>query len=355
VCIVVSNSLIATLRSQQAARAWAGQSEERFAQVSAFIPPSVNFSPDDVLELRSSIDDALREISLEATPEHRLYVDAWSGEREFGIATPAGRAFPVTANAIGVGGDFFLFHPLRLIDGSYITPNDFARDRIILDEELAWSLFGGVELTGLDVLVNDVMFVVGGVVSRDDDFASRRAYTAGPGFFMSFEALVALTESDSSEAGYPFESSVTPIMNSASITTYKIVMPDPISGFASYTITESIDSEGVHVVENSARFSLENSFRHIGAFGERSIWSEAIYFPYWENAARFTEDWLALLLVLALVFIAFPFVCAVFYTVKLIIFCVNGFIKYVKWVEKRRDERKYREYIEAQRNESYRS
>jgi len=353
VCILVSNSLIAALRSQQAARVWAGQSEERFAQVSAFIPATVGFNMYDILDLRSSIDDALREISLEATPERRLYADAWSAEGEFDIATPTGRAFPVTANAIGVGGDFFLFHPLRLIDGSYITPNDFARDRVILDEELAWSLFGGVELTGLDVFINDVMFVVGGVVSREDDFANRRAYTAGPGFFMSFEALVALTESDSPEDGYPFESSMASIRNSvsASITTYKIVMPDPISGFAWYTIAGNIGNESVHVVENSARFSLENSFRHIGAFGERSIRSEAISFPYWENAARFTEDWLALLLVLALVFIAFPFVCAVFYTVKLIIFCVNGFIKYVKWVKKRRDERKYREYIEAQSHE----
>jgi len=353
VCIAVSNSLVESLRSQQAATAWTGQSEERFAQVSAFFPTSVDFNVESIFELRSSVDDALRDASFEAPAEGRLYADAWSVEGEFGILAPGEQSFPVSAAAIGVGGDFFIFHPLRLRDGSYITPHDFARDRILLDEDLAWGLFGGVELTGLDILVNGRPFVVGGVVLRDDDFASRRAYTDGPGFFMSFEAFVALTEGDDPEGVYPFETSTAFAGNSASISTYKIVMPDPISGFAWHTIRENIDDDRVHVVENSARFSLENSFRAIGAFGERSIWNESISFPYWENAARFTEDWLALLLLLALVFIAFPLVCAIFYTVKLIIFCVNAVIKYVKWVTKRRDQRKYREFVEAQMSVGY--
>ena len=34
----------------------------------------------------------------------------------------------LTADAIGIGGDFFLFHPLTLLNGSYFSGNDLMKD-----------------------------------------------------------------------------------------------------------------------------------------------------------------------------------------------------------------------------------
>ena len=333
VCIAVSNRLIAPLHSQQTARVWAGQSGERFAQVSAFIPGTVEFNTEQIFGVRDFIDSALLEASLEAAPEGRLYADAWSAESELIVTDQRGAS--VTVTAIGVGGDFFLFHPLRLRDGNYITPNDFARDRVILDEELAWRLFGAIHVAGFELLINEIPFVVAGVVARDSDFASSRAYTAGPGLFMSHEAMMEMT------AG------------AAGINNYMIVMPDPITGFAVHTMIEAIGDETVHIIENSTRFSLANSFRAIRDFGERSIQNAPIAYPYWENAARFAEDWLALLLVLALVFIAFPFVCAVFYGVKLIIFGVRQIRKKIRKSIDKRDKRQYDNYVKERDKREY--
>ena len=324
VCLLLSSSIREPLRSQQAATTWAGQSGERFAQLSAFFPDSFGFSEDKIFTVRRSLDQSLLTASLESMPGRILYTDAWSAETNVTIPTDRGS---VEAKAIAVGGDFFLFHPLYLRDGNYLTPNDFMKDRIVIDEVLAWRLFGASRVAGFEVILNDRIFIVAGVISRENDFASSMANTDEFLLFMSFEALMAMKDDE------------------AEITTYEIVMPDPISNFALNALADAISDESVLIVENSARFSLGNSFRHIGAFGRHSIRSGGAVLPYWENAARIVEDWLALLLVLSLVFIIFPIICAVIYTVKLIRFGLRRGKDAVKDIIDEKDQRKYEQYL----------
>jgi len=324
ICLSTSASIINPLRSQQAARAWGGQSGERFAQVSVFFPETYMFSEDSLHSIHASIDKSLLAISLEETPGRNLYTDAWSAFGEVSIADSRG---PVSASVVGVGGDFFLFHPLYLRSGSYLSPNDIMKDRVLIDEELAWRLFGSSQLAGFEITINDRPFTIAGVISRESDFASSMAYTGGLGLFMSYEALYELTYGD------------------ARISNYEIVMPDPITGFALNAVNEAFPDPVVHVVENSTRFSLGNSFAAIGAFGERSMRTEAIEYPYWENAARLVEDWLALLLIFTLLFVAFPVVCGVVYSVKLIRLLLRQGKKAVKKAVKNYDDRKYEKYL----------
>jgi len=326
ICIGVSSSIRVPLHSQQVAVVWRGQSGERFSQLSAFFPGNTTFDMDSVRQLRASIDQSLLAASFESSPDRNLYADAWSGTGTVSVLGPRARN-PATANAIAVGGDFFLFHPYRLVDGSYLSPNDIMHDRIVLDEELAWRLFGATKVAGFEVMINNRPFKVAGVISRDSDFASSRAYTYGEGLFMSFDALTALSA------------------ESAAITVYEIVMPDPISGFATGAFKDAISVADVEIVENSTRFSLLNTFSNIGSFGERSMRTEFIALPYWENAARFAEDWLALLLLLSLILIIFPIVCAVIYTVILIRFGFGRGKKSLKHLIKVRDERLYEKYL----------
>jgi len=326
VCLSVSASLKTPLRSQQAAAAWAGQSGERFSQLSVFFPESSEFDVDRVRSLHPILDDALLGASLESTPGRTLYTDAWSTETKVSIVSQRGSA---EAIAIAVGGDFFMFHPLYLRDGSYLSPNDLMKDRVILDEELAWRLFGAARLEGFEVLIDNKTFIIAGVVSRESDFASLKAYDHGAGLYMSFDALVTMNE-ENEEDVY--------------ISTYEIVMPDPITGFALNILTEAIPDSSVHIIENTSRFSLSNIFSIIGSFGERSMRSEAIAYPYWENAARFTEDWLALLLLLSLLFIAFPVVSAVIYGIKVIRYMIKHGKGAIKKMITRKDKRDYEKY-----------
>jgi len=320
----VSASIQAPLRSQQAATTWAGQSDERFSQISIFFPESHNFDEQAIHMLRSGVNDALRAASLEATSQRRLHTDAWSTSTEVSILE---RQSVVQINAIAVGGDFFLFNPLRLRDGSYISPNDVMHDRVVIDEELAWRLFGAIPVAGFELYINERPFIVAGVIARETDFANSRAYTYGAGLFMSFEMLMDMTDGE------------------AQINSYTIVMPNPITNFAYNIITTQFSEGDVHIVENNTRFSVENSFSRIGSLGERSMQTNAIAFPYWENAARFAEDWVAFLLVLSLIFLAFPVVCAVIYGVLLVRFLYKLGKNYVKKLIKKRDDRQYKYYL----------
>ena len=331
VCLAASASIKNTLRSQQAATAWAGQSGERFAQVSAFLPDGASFDENDIRSLRETIDRALIEASIAEDEGRTLYTDAWSAESEVNIVGGRGSS---SAQAFSVGGDFFLFHPLYLRDGSYLSRNDLMKDRIVLDEELAWRLFGAIDLAGLEVLINDRPHIIAGVISREDDFASTKAYTGGAGLFMSYESLSELSES------------------SVEIICYEIVLPDPITGFAFNTITDLFPNKNAAIVENSARYTLSSVVGIIGAYGSRSMRNDGIIYPYWENAARYTEDWLALLRLLSLIFIVFPFICGVIYGIKGIRFSLRRSKAAIGKKVEERDEREADNYRQTHSEEA---
>jgi hypothetical protein len=230
---------------------------------------------------------------------------------------------------------------MYLRDGSYLSRDDLMKDRVLIDEALAWRLFGATGLTGFEVRMQgkvndktfDQIFIIAGVISRDNDFASLRTHTDEFGLFMDYNALMALTDGE------------------VEISTYELVMPDPISGFAYNSFSEAISDQRVHIVENSTRFSLGNSFSLLGSFGQHSIRNDNIALPYWENAARIVEDWLALLLALSIIFIIFPVVCAVIYTVKTIRFGVWHIKNVIRKSINERDKRAYDKYVKEHGNE----
>ena len=293
-CLLGMRSLGGTLEALTAAERFRGDGELRFAQLACFLPADGGKSEADIYSFRQTLDSKMVEQFLEAPEGGSLYLDAYCGTASVNVVSEGGSA---TAEAIGVGGDFFYFHPLHLRSGSYISGGDLMDDLVVLDEEVAWKLFGGTELTGMSLTINGQPFIVAGVVSREDDFASRRAYSGTGGIFLSYSALSRLEED-------------------ASITCYEVVMPDPISGYAKGVLTDSFPGDNKDVVENSSRYSPVRLFTEVaGQFGERSMRTNGIIYPYWENAARLTEDYAALLLILAILFALCPVLSALVWSI----------------------------------------
>ena len=87
--------------------------EERFAQVSAFYTIDARIYETDISNYRSRIQKSLEEASLKAkNPNARLWLDCYSGEAK----TVAGRNLTTQKiSLIGIGGDYFLFHPVTLL------------------------------------------------------------------------------------------------------------------------------------------------------------------------------------------------------------------------------------------------
>lgn len=295
VCVLLSRQITSALPTLNAAHTWAGQSGERFAQIACYLPHEAPISEENVFAFRSAVEESLRTSSMEAPEGGSLYVDGYSAS---GTVTVTGEKGNATASVLGVGGDFFRFHPLKLRSGSYLSEGDLMKDRVLLDESLAWKLFGGVDLVGMSVTIQNKSYYVAGVVARETDRYSTAAGSQTEGLFMSYTALKALNEQ-------------------AGISCYEIVLPDPISSFGMNLVKEKFPlGEGI-VVENSARYSLSNLFSVIRDFGKRSMGLHGIIYPYWENAVRLTEDYAALLLVLTILFALCPVISVIVTAIRL--------------------------------------
>lgn len=327
-CVLGLRSVSGALTALQAVDWFRGDSETRFAQLACYLPVDQGKSEDDIRTFRQSLDSKLVEQALEAPEGGSLYIDAYSGVAS--VTAASNNSGGTAVKAVGVGGDFFYFHPYLLRSGAYIKSGDLMDDLVVLDEEMAWKLFGGVDLAGMPMTINGQPFVVAGVIARETDFASQKAYTGDGGVFMSFSAMKRLLED-------------------AAITSYEIIMPDPISNFAMGIMKDTFPIGDGDIVENSSRYSLGHLLEVIGGFGQRSMRTNGVNYPYWENAARLTEDYAALLLVLAVLLA----LCPVLFVLVLTIWEIRRVYRLAKAkipekveaaVEKRKEERLERQY-----------
>jgi hypothetical protein len=273
------------LQDQNAAARWSAQSDS--AQISCFFTAGTTVDKNSVMSFEHSLDAVLKEASITAPSEKaRLWADAYSAQ---GKATLVNGKTSLEANAVGIGGDFFLFHPVQLINGSYFSGSDLMHDRILIDEDAAWQLFGSNDVTGMEVRIGGKPHYIAGVIKRAQGRLNEAAGLDKTLVYISYETM--------EEQG-----------NVTGIGTYEIVMPDPVSGFAYAKVKEKFgfDEVGMQVVENSARYGFKSLFTIIAEFGTRSMNSYAIGYPYWENVARGWEDILAVLLVLQILFLLIP-------------------------------------------------
>lgn len=295
-CLGAARLLTRVPDAQQAAERWRGENDQPFSQVSCFLAEQEKLSLDQVYQFRQNLQTSLHEAALDLDTETALFEDAWSTTGKVSVRSALGSG---EASAIAVGGSFFNFHPLRLLSGSYLTESDLMKDRVLLDEDLAWLLFGGNDLQGMEMTVNGQRFIVGGVIERENDFASRKAYTAGMGLYMSFEAFAQLNET-------------------AGVSCYELVAAEPVEGFVRSAVEKSFPIGAGEIVENSARYTLRGLLRVIGGFGTRSMQTLGVIYPYWENAARLLEDWSALLLLLGALGLLLPVFTAVWLLLRLL-------------------------------------
>ena len=315
-CFLGIHRLSRLLPSQLEAERWRGGSDIEYAQISCFIPVDETVTRDQIGAFREEMAKKLHEAALDIDTDDVLSADAWSCVGKVSVSSALGKG---DVYATAVGGEFFSFHPITLISGSYITAEDLMQDRALLDEETAWLLFGGTDIQGLTFKINGVPFVVAGVIEREQDFATKEAYTDGMGVFISYDAWVTLNSASAGEAGDAAAGSAgTASASSASagIQCYEIVLPNPVKNYAVGVVREKFPIGRGEIVNNTERFQSENLWKLIKGFGTRSMQTRGVIYPYWENAARGVEDRAALLLLAGTAALVLPCVTALVYAVK---------------------------------------
>lgn len=206
-------------------------------------------------------------------------------------------------NTIGVGGDFFLFHPMELVSGGYFSGDDLMKDKIVVDEFLAWELFGSSDIIGQCVTVSGVNHYIAGVVKSPTGRFNEAAGLSKSVVILSYDSLAkygTILSGRTSEAEISEDGAK---MQVGGINCYEVVMPDPVDGIAARVVKESagLDDKYIRVVDNTNRFTGFALLEVIKDFGIRSMWTQPIFYPYWENVARGWEDVLGILFLIRII------------------------------------------------------
>ncbi len=260
------------LREQNAAKAFEA-GDVPYAQVSVFASPDSSLSADALMNTDATIDAALVEAGIELENENaRLYVRAYSTEGSVRVATPSHELITasVDATVTAVGGDFFLIHQLDFLSGQPFSDGDFSTRRVVLDELCAWRLYGAMDVAGMEVEIGGELYEIAGVVKRAD----YKEYGIEPRLYMPYAEYKTFDES-------------------AAVTAFEVLMPDPITDFASDLVSDIVglsEDECVKVV-NSERFDVVKLLSKLPTFMDRGIRTDDIVFPHWENNAIRTENY----------------------------------------------------------------
>ncbi len=296
VMVCVLNSVSSKLTSQSFYKRWAADGGN-YTQISLFTSTVNALDLNGIYMNRYNLEQEMSKNSIAkkvitlpdgtTVDNGRLWADAYSGSA--GNLTVINDSKSADADVIFTGGDFFLFHPLRLLSGSYYSEDELMKDRIVIDENLAWQLFGSSNVNGKNVKINGYDFVVAGVIERDNDSASKLTYGDKPMLYMSYEAAVKLN-------------SIAPI------TSYEVCIPETLKGLGIKLYKEALspDETKTIVVENKTRYSYKNLINVISKYNISRISDSAVIYPYWENAARILENKAAVALLIMMISLVLP-------------------------------------------------
>ena len=275
------------LDSQFAAERWQAGGT-KYSQVSAFISEDAAFTDNAVLFTRQAVDEALTVVSLDAENDgSRLWIDAYSAEASVSASNDVNTQ---TARAICTGGDFFRFHPLDMISGWYYSGDEATDAIVVLDQNLAWKIFGGTDVAGMELYVNGYACTVAGVASVPQNKDEKGAYGSEATLYIPYSFL------ERQESGAPV------------VTCYEAVLPEAVKDFGTETIKKALGFEDTQceVLQNTDRFGFGNSLGVAKTYESRSQRTGRIYYPWWENAARAVESRSSLLAVLLILLAIYP-------------------------------------------------
>lgn len=360
----VSGHIISGLPDQLGADRWSD--EMRMAQVSLFLTQDQKITEDDIKRFEYVLERKLLDAGVSDSADGKE--DALSGpkiidtigidemytspklsnEEDDGIGNLYTVAYCAqgtatlsfegrileNAAAIGVGGDFFIFHPLTLVSGAYFDGDDYMKDKVVIDEDTAWQLFGSTDIIGQSVLISGVPHYITGVVKKETGKLYEAAGLSKSYVYMSYDSLSRYGKILSGVVESKKISEDGAMASVGGINCVEVLCPNPVNGLALKISKESLvsDDSVVVAIDNTDRFSAFSLFAVLKSFFTRSMWGKAIFYPYWENVARGYEDILALILLvrsIALLIVVIIATIAIINLYRHKKWTVRGIVKYL--------------------------
>lgn len=254
----------------------AEKTQLRYAQISFFVAENAALSPERVSYIEEGVAEALTADSYEAPEGARLFLTNGYGEIDaaFSAVSEAKDGTAVSTKLCCTGSDFFTFHPHDFVSGWYYTADVMAEPVVVVNEQLAFRLYGSINVTGKELTLFGHRVSIIGVTSGPTS-KKERARWAG---------------NDDPVAYLPAEF-LEQLGISCGFTSFELLLPNPVKDYAKKLAEAQIgiDPSQYELVENTGRYSLKNTVTRLFSAGDRVMKTSAVYYPFWENAARRTD------------------------------------------------------------------
>lgn len=291
-------TVIRTLTPQLAASSW--QTEDKpYAMASVFLPEEAAIPQSSLPEIRLAVERALTDGGVGSDTHPWLYSASYQT-----TATLAADTAKCEAQLTAVVGDYFRIHPMQVLSGWYMDESDVMHDRIVLSRQAAWDLFASDNVVGMLLELDGVYYQVAAVVELEQGRFNELAAGTTPRAWV-FADSPALAEAPAAADPNMQEAAAAPSAPvgdspAPGFTCMEMVLPQPVKDFAAATMKnalKSLISDQTEITDNSGRFSLGSRFGVLKSLSVRGISSDAVEYPYYENAARLAENHLAIRLI----------------------------------------------------------
>ena len=299
-CVSIGENIL----DQNVAKTY-GQDKE-YSQLTLFTSSVAGFNKKNIPELRGGIKKAIQESVSVDEISGRNFIDAYTAIDKIDVSSKKNGA---SVQVYAVAGDFFVFHPLPLVSGSYFSDeNDENSDGIVLNELAAWQLFGATDVAGMQVEVANISMPVRGVVKDIDSKFSEASGENIPRVYLSFDRYLQAIELDPEN-----------LETASYIYCYEALIINPVKDFAINTVKDivKLDENTFEYVINSERFTFVNRLLLVKNFFNRVMNKTGVVYPYWENYARAKEQVIMLITIAEILFFLASAVFLVIGIVKL--------------------------------------
>ena len=329
-------------KSQIAAELWAGDSGTRYRQITCFavgqeqsdgkpdlyLSSAFSLKSDEMKTIHDSLDTTVKTAfgrketggsqskTGVSTDDSKLWIDAYSSEATCTVVKEKTDIMPSTSTEVtltGIAGDYYLFHPMKIISGAFLSEDTVDPKKIVIDKELAFKLFGYYEAAGQEVTINQRVYTIVGVVQQGSTKIDKKTTGDLMHAYVLFDELAYLSTADSGAgagaggtviSGGKSTGANTSVNSdpqgdvdpsNLAVTCYEVVLPNKIDGIAMQNFKSAMESAGKVTknflfVDNTSRFSLLRLYNTVFPIGETAMNRQKYELPYWERSAQMAES-----------------------------------------------------------------
>lgn len=264
ICEWISRGMTSDIKELDAGSRWTNDGSP-YATIALYTDTETAFDRAAIEGYAYAITNGLLAASIDSPEGGSVWTYAYYGEESTNVVGPKGSA---AAELQYVGGSYFTFHPLDFLYGAPFSYDSTLPDGVVIDEDLAWRVFGSINVIGMELTWNNRAFTVCGVVKAERDTeAYKKAYGTTGRMYMSYYGFEMARGSESN------------------IIAFEVTIPNSVKSFAMNifkgAVTVNEDTMVVH--ENSERYSFVNRFKRIRELPYQGMRTERIIYPYYEN------------------------------------------------------------------------